>query len=410
MSKHPLHNKIAKAGLDSLMKDPRYFDGNHPEHASLVDLVQRGFQMIFDGPEDRKGSNPRVTGPAPRPGLLDQFMLASSAERDRFEAAPTEERRKQGRSVMLAALKADGFPLPSGLREEAGLALKPTAPLAGDTPRPLAGPGTQVAALGNTGSRLPPGDQARAAPGDLAQNSALAQNSTGASRGRLTPPKAPPGANRANSDQDQDDMDQGADIFFRAFREGLEAREGGFVNNPKDPGGPTQKGMSQRTLDELRQRPEWGHLPAKSKDLSDGQIENIFRKEFFEQPKVDKLTRIPGLMSKTPKLAEQVFDTGILNSPKKAGVFLQRALDETMGTNLREFDPDEPDEGTYDGNIGPKTREVLARAVEQGKADEVNDRMIKWRKDHFRTLEKFGDFGRGWLARAESFRIGKRTP
>ncbi len=52
------------------MKDPRYFDANHPEHANLVDLVQRGFQMIFDGPDDRKGRNPRVTGPAPRPGLL----------------------------------------------------------------------------------------------------------------------------------------------------------------------------------------------------------------------------------------------------------------------------------------------------------------------------------------------------
>ena len=115
MSKHPLRNKIAKAGLDSLMKDPRYFDANHPEHANLVDLVQRGFQMIFDGPDDRKGRNPRVTGPAPRPGLLDEFMPASLADRDRFESAPTEERHKQGRSVMLAALKADGFPLPSGL-------------------------------------------------------------------------------------------------------------------------------------------------------------------------------------------------------------------------------------------------------------------------------------------------------
>ncbi len=161
MSKHPLHNKIAKAGLDSLMKDPRYFDGNHPEHASLVDLVQRGFQMIFGGPEDRKGRNPRVTGPAPRPGLLEEFMPVSVQDRDHFEAAPTEERRKQGRGMMLAALKADGFPLPSGLRDEAGLTLKPTALLAGDTPRPLA------------------------APGDLAQNTSREPLH------HLTPPKRP---------------------------------------------------------------------------------------------------------------------------------------------------------------------------------------------------------------------------
>jgi hypothetical protein len=67
----PFRTRIARAGLTSLMRDPRYNDANEPEHGALVDLVQRGFQMVFDGPEDRAKRNPGASSPAPRTGLLD---------------------------------------------------------------------------------------------------------------------------------------------------------------------------------------------------------------------------------------------------------------------------------------------------------------------------------------------------
>ncbi len=51
---------------------------------------------------------------ATRPGLLDGVLRDSPEERDRFDSAPSAERQRQGRGVMLAALKADGFPLPWG--------------------------------------------------------------------------------------------------------------------------------------------------------------------------------------------------------------------------------------------------------------------------------------------------------
>ncbi len=60
-------------------------------------------------------------------------MLRDKApDRDRFEDAPTAERQRQGRGVMLAALKADGFPLPSGLKDEAAPAVKLPPPRAGE--------------------------------------------------------------------------------------------------------------------------------------------------------------------------------------------------------------------------------------------------------------------------------------
>ena len=118
MPRDPFRTRIARAGLDSLMRDPRYWDGTHPQHGALVDMVQRGFQIVFDSPEDRARRNPARIGPPPRPGLLDSVLTDTMETRERFEAAPSAERERQGRRVMLSALRADNFPLPPGLESE----------------------------------------------------------------------------------------------------------------------------------------------------------------------------------------------------------------------------------------------------------------------------------------------------
>ena len=162
MPKHPLRTEIARAGLDSLMSDPRYFDPDQPEHGAMVDMVQRGFQLIFDGPKDRGARrNPALTGPVPRPGLLDAMLRDKAPDHDGFESAPTAERARQGRGVMLAALKADGFPLPSGLKDEDAPAVKLPPPRGGERETPERGSG------------------------------GLAQNSTGAPFPHPTPPRRP---------------------------------------------------------------------------------------------------------------------------------------------------------------------------------------------------------------------------
>ncbi len=53
MSIHDKKDAVGRAGLRSMMQDPRYFDGNHPEHDMVVDMIRRGFQMVageVDGP------------------------------------------------------------------------------------------------------------------------------------------------------------------------------------------------------------------------------------------------------------------------------------------------------------------------------------------------------------------------
>ena len=133
------------------------------------------------------------------------------------------------------------------------------------------------------------------------------------------------------------------------------------------------------------------------------QINRIFREEFFDRPKIDKVAEIPGLMDEAPQLPEQLFDTGVLHGSDTAGRLLQQSLDEVLGTDLKITD--ESGDKVYDGNVGPETRAAIAQAVREGKIQEVNDRMVDKRIEYMKSLPNF--LGNpGWPERAEGFRIG----
>ncbi len=54
MSIHDSRTSIGRAGLMSMMGDPRYTDTNHPEHDMVVDMIRRGFEMVM-GETDAPG-------------------------------------------------------------------------------------------------------------------------------------------------------------------------------------------------------------------------------------------------------------------------------------------------------------------------------------------------------------------
>lgn len=198
--------------------------------------------------------------------------------------------------------------------------------------------------------------------------------------------------------------DDGKNPTFTRFRERLRHWEGGYSKDPKDEGGPTQKGISQRLLDTLnKQHPEW-NLKKNSKDLKEKQIRGIYRSEFFDKPKIQKVQDIPGINKHAPELPEQLFDAGVLHGPKRAGQWLQQSLDQHLSTDLRV--PDEDGDWVYDGNVGPKTHAAIARAIKEGEIRRVNDSMVDRRMNFMRKLSKNKNFP-GWLLRANSFRIRK---
>ncbi|MEC7702381.1 MAG: glycosyl hydrolase 108 family protein [Pseudomonadota bacterium] len=187
--------------------------------------------------------------------------------------------------------------------------------------------------------------------------------------------------------------------IFGEYRARLEPREGGYADRPKseDPAGATMKGVSQATLEAMRKiHPEW-NLPEKTIDLTDQETNTVFRDEYFERPKIDKLANVPGLKESGSKIAEHVFDSGVLHGPADAGRWLQESLDEVTGTDLK---TNREDGGAYyDGNIGPATRQAVEAAVRSGKIKEVGKLYAQKREEFMRGLDNFDSNKGGWLAR-----------
>ncbi len=213
------------------------------------------------------------------------------------------------------------------------------------------------------------------------------------------PPSTPTGQSRA----------QKTKPLFQRFLKNLAPREGGIANRGPsvDPGGPTNKGISQKELDRLRITPRWKQLPPQSKTLNNAQIENIYRKEYFERAQIEKLSNVPGLSKVAPKLAEQVFDAGVQHGIQDPGKWLQQALDETIGTDLRVSG--KSGGKMYDGIVGTDTRAALEQAVRAGKANEINDKIVDKRVQYMKSLSNSGP-NKGWIFRAESFRSKPGNP
>ncbi|MCH8092005.1 MAG: hypothetical protein IIC57_06640 [Proteobacteria bacterium] len=103
MSIHDSRTSIGRAGLKSLMGDPRYFDGNHPEHDMVVDLVRRGFELVI--------------GEANAPGFATLFDNAVADGR-RIDLMNSDARAAFGRGLLLQAIRAEGATMPTGFDRE----------------------------------------------------------------------------------------------------------------------------------------------------------------------------------------------------------------------------------------------------------------------------------------------------
>lgn len=145
--------------------------------------------------------------------------------------------------------------------------------------------------------------------------------------------------------------------------------EGGYVNHPRDPGGATNKGITQKTYDAWRQKQG---LAIKSvRGISQEDVEAIYRRDYWDAVRGDEL---PGGVD----LA--VFDFAVNSGVRRASDYLKTLL----GTNER--------------GIGPKTVEAARRNPYVW--EPLCDRRLAFMK----RLDTWSTFGRGWNTRVSDVR------
>ena len=171
------------------------------------------------------------------------------------------------------------------------------------------------------------------------------------------------------------------------------AREGGFVDDPDDPGGATKHGVTIGTLRRLGlDLTGDGAIDVSDvRALSRADAERIFLREYYERPGIDRLPAT---------LRASVFDMYV-NAGANAVKILQRLLRQ-MGHDV-----------AVDGVIGPQTvgaAEAAAGAAPRHLADAYG---IARRNYYFRLADlrpasrKYARTRRGgkggWIRRAEEF-------
>jgi len=122
--------------------------------------------------------------------------------------------------------------------------------------------------------------------------------------------------------------------------EGLLEREGGFVNHPADKGGPTCFGITEAVARANGYRGAMRQLPQ-------SEAAAIYRRLYWLRPRFDQVAK------RAPRVAAELFDTGVNMGPAVAVTFLQRAL-----TALNREGADYPDL-VPDGRIGDRTLGAL---------------------------------------------------
>lgn len=122
--------------------------------------------------------------------------------------------------------------------------------------------------------------------------------------------------------------------------EALIDREGGYVANPADNGGPTRFGITEAVARANGYRGPMRELPR-------DEAAAIYRRIFWLRPRFDEVAK------RSARVAAELFDTGANMGPAVAVTFLQRALTalNRNGTAYPDLVPD--------GRIGPNTLAAL---------------------------------------------------
>lgn len=146
--------------------------------------------------------------------------------------------------------------------------------------------------------------------------------------------------------------------FDQAF-DRLIGNEGGYVNNPADPGGETKFGIAKRS-----------YPLVDIANLTRDQAREIYRRDFWDRGHMDEYD---------PAIAFQVFDAAVNHGIETAVRMLQRAAGVAD-----------------DGHVGP----VTVAAIKSKSVTDMLMLFIAQRIKFWTRLSTWPTFGKGWANRA----------
>lgn len=154
----------------------------------------------------------------------------------------------------------------------------------------------------------------------------------------------------------------------------LAESEGGYVDHPRDPGGATNRGVTQAVYDEWR----GGAVKRPVRYLTDFERDAIYRKLYWNKVRGDDLPS---------GVDYAVFDSAVNSGVGQSARWLQRAAGVAD-----------------DGIIGP----ITLAAVNADDPDTLIMDIITRRMAFLRQLSTWSTFGRGWTERVASVRLRAR--
>ena len=158
--------------------------------------------------------------------------------------------------------------------------------------------------------------------------------------------------------------------FDRCLSEVLQ-HEGGWADDPHDPGGATMRGITIGTFRAWKGR---GVTKAELRAISDADLRAIYRQKYWDAVRGDDLPVGLDLVA---------FDAAVNSGVSRGAKWLQTAL----GVSA-------------DGKIGPATLAAARKAHPKAVIDRATSARLAW----LRTLPTWGRFGKGWTSRVESVR------
>jgi lysozyme family protein len=157
--------------------------------------------------------------------------------------------------------------------------------------------------------------------------------------------------------------------------------EGGYGNDPRDPGGATNKGVIQTEYDRFRKGK--GLVERSVKFITDDEAQEIYLVNYWTPLKCANLN---------PGVANCVFDAGVNSGIERGALWLQQAINSLAGTIII----------PEDGKIGDATIEASFKFA----AGDIIDRMLTIRLAFMKRARNpetgaslWATFGGGWSAR-----------